>query len=66
LLDHDGSPSNASPAYQLVNLDPYEVTTTELAVDRKIEEGAITEAVLLLQKEAYSPYLLGQERPLGT
>jgi hypothetical protein len=66
LLDHDGSLSNASSAYQLVDLDLYELTTTELTVDREIEEGAITKAVLLLQEEAHGPPLLRQELALRT
>jgi hypothetical protein len=66
LLNDERSLTDAGTTYELLDLDLHEIATPKLAVDRKVEERAITEAMLLLQEEAHRPNLLWQEWPLGT
>jgi hypothetical protein len=65
LLNDERSLTDAGTTYELLDLDLHEIATPKLAVDRKVEERAITEAMLLLQEEAHRPNLLWQEWPLG-
>jgi hypothetical protein len=65
LLDDDCSLADAGSTDQLIDLDPHKVATAKLAIDRQVEECAITQAMLLLKEEANGPNLLRQERALG-
>ena len=66
MLNDERSPPDAGTTYELLDLNLHEIATPKLAVDRKVEERAITEAMLLLQEEAPGPNLLWQERSLST
>jgi hypothetical protein len=58
LLNHHCPGSNFRPCDQVTGLDLDQIATAELAVDRKIEQGPISNSALPIQKEADRPDLL--------
>ena len=65
LSDRD-SPSNFGAGNQVANLELDGIATSELAVDRQIEQCTVSNTLLSIQEEAHGPNLLLVERPLGS
>ena len=63
-LDDDGTVADLATQDQITGIHLHHVAASELAVDRKIEERAVTLAAMLIEKEAYRPNLPGFQRTL--
>jgi hypothetical protein len=66
LLSDDRARADPSTADEVADANLHHVATTQLAVDRKVEQGPISEAALTVQEEPDSPNLLRLERALCT
>lgn len=64
LLHHDCPRSDLPAADDVTNLHLYKVATTELTVDRKVEQSSIPQAAVLIKEESDLPNLLGFQRSL--
>jgi len=64
LLCNDRAGSNISPGDEVADLDFYEITASQLAVDRQVEERPVAETALPIQEEANGPDLLLRQRSL--
>jgi hypothetical protein len=62
LNDHRSRP-NPAARYQVSDPNSHQIATAQLAVDRKIEQCAISNAVILVEQEADCPNFLWLERP---
>jgi hypothetical protein len=51
LLNHHSSRANAVAAHQIADAHFHQVTASQLAIDRQIEEGAISQPPLSVQSE---------------
>ena len=58
LLDHNRSGTHVSAAHKRADLDLYEVASAKLAVDRKVEQCPVSDALLAIKEKANGPYLL--------
>jgi hypothetical protein len=61
LLDDDGALADTGATDELADTDSDQIAATQLAVDRQVEEGPVSTAMLLLQPKPDSPDLLGME-----
>ena len=66
LLDDDRAVSDATTNHNVADLDLHDIAAAQLAIDRKIEHGPITQPAFPVEPEPHSPDLLRLERPLGT
>ena len=53
-------------AHNVTNFHPYQVTATELTVDREVKQCAIAQRAVLIEVEANLPYLLWLQRAFRT
>jgi hypothetical protein len=65
LLNHHGSGADGWPCDQGADLDFYQVTSAQLAVDRKIKKSSISHSPFSVEKEADRPYLADLEGALS-
>ena len=56
-LDHGGAVSHLATEVNLVDLQPYEVATPQLAVDGEIEQGEVALTMLQLKPDTDRPYV---------
>jgi hypothetical protein len=66
LLNNDRSSSDIRPRDDIANPNLHQVAAAKLAVDRKIEQGTVTNATLAIEEEADGPNLFLRERTLGS
>jgi hypothetical protein len=55
LLDHSGAVSNMAAAHHIADFDLHKVTAAQLAVDRKIEQRAISQTFMFIEEDADGP-----------
>jgi hypothetical protein len=66
LLHNDSAGPDLRTSDYIANPDLDQVAAAKLAVDRKIEKGAVTNAALAIKKEADSPNLFLREWTLSS
>lgn len=64
LLHHDCPRSDLPAADDVTNFHLHKVATTELTVDRKVEQRSIPQAAMLIKEESDLPNMLGFQRSL--
>jgi hypothetical protein len=64
LRDESAAPHDAA-SHQVTDSELHQVTASQLAVDRQIEDREVTQPAFALQVEAHRPHLLWPERQLG-
>jgi len=64
LLDNGGAVADAAAANQISDTQLHKVATAQLAVDRKVEQGAITQAPMFVEIEPDGPDIAWSERAL--
>lgn len=57
MLDDDRPVASLRPGNKSTDLDFYQITASQLAVDGEVEEGSIPHATFAIQKEADRPDL---------
>jgi hypothetical protein len=65
LLDDDGTGADLAATDEFAGPQLDDVTAAQLTVDRKVEEGAVADPMLLIEPEPDGPDLLGFESALG-
>ena len=65
LLNHHGPGADHRAGYKGANLDFHEITTPQLAVDRKVEKRSITHPTFAIKKESDGPNLANLESALS-
>jgi hypothetical protein len=66
VLHHDCVRPDLSAAHNVSNFHPYQVASAKLAIDRKVKQCAISQAMVPIEVEPDLPYLLWLQRTLRT
>jgi hypothetical protein len=64
LLDDDLTGTDVASCHKVASLELHQITATQPAVDREVQQSAIPKRLLAIEEEADGPDLLLPERPL--
>jgi len=66
LLNDGCAVADGAAAHQITDAQLHDVTASQLAVDRYVEQGPISQPLVLVEIEPGCPYIARPERPFGS